>query len=76
MQDDRFDAEIKKALQDFEGQGDPSANWSRMNDRLDKEFGISEKGIEEFDQSIRSQVENFTIPVSDQDWIKLKNDLK
>ncbi len=75
MQDDRFDADIKKLLQDFEGHDDPTDSWSQMSDRLDKELPQSQDDIEEFDQSIRTKMENYSIPVSDKDWIKLKDDL-
>ncbi|MFT6810212.1 MAG: hypothetical protein ACJA01_003455, partial [Saprospiraceae bacterium] len=55
MQDDRFDAEIKKILQDFEGKDDSGVSWSQMSDRLDKELSQSDDDIEEFDQNIRTQ---------------------
>ncbi|MFT6810544.1 MAG: opacity protein-like surface antigen, partial [Saprospiraceae bacterium] len=61
--------------QDFEGKDDSGVSWSQMSDRLDKELSQSDDDIEEFDQNIRTQFKNYSIPVSDKDWIKLKNDL-
>jgi len=75
MKDDNFDAEIKKILQDFEGHDDSSSSWSRMSDRLDEELSATESDIQDFDERVRSQMENYTIPVSEDDWLKLKHEL-
>lgn len=78
MPNDRFDEEIKKLLGNLEDQYDPDS-WTLMSHKLDQANQDVDQDVDQdveaFDASIRARLKGYEIPVSEQDWQKLKEDL-